>query len=321
MNRVGEEFEILVVANPSWERAWLVSDLPVDSFDPSIAQRRTADGGGSALNTACALARAGRRVAAVGRVGDDAEGRLCVEALARRGVHAKIEIAPGRATKRNDLFVRSSDRATAFRATIPPHTAPAWEEDPPALLAARLLHLDRLAAASIDWCRRRRARGMRNSLNLNAPMRRSPGTERFCMAAPLLDFIQIPESADATRNGPDRVAPPSGSIHSPMPSPPLTGEEIASILEGGSRVLIRTRGADGVRIDRVGVPTIHIPARPTEVVDPTGAGDAFAAGWIDAILEGAGDVAAASRGVDWAARACRHLGARAWLDHEPPEVA
>jgi sugar/nucleoside kinase (ribokinase family) len=56
------------------------------------------------------------------------------------------------------------------------------------------------------------------------------------------------------------------------------------------------------------------------VIDPTGAGDAFAAGFLDARIAGATIVDAAQRGVDWAARACRHLGARGWLDAEPPET-
>ncbi|MFF4189411.1 carbohydrate kinase family protein [Streptomyces sp. NPDC001691] len=46
---------------------------------------------------------------------------------------------------------------------------------------------------------------------------------------------------------------------------------------------ITTLGADGVRIQRVGRPTLRVPAVPaTAVVDPTGVGDAFRAGYLAA---------------------------------------
>lgn len=321
MDRPACACDLLVVANPSWERSWRVSHLPVDSFDPRSALESLDDGGGSALNTACALASAGRRVAAVGRVGDDEAGRLCIDALVRRGVAARIEIAAGRTTKTNDLFVRRSDAATAFRATIPPGCAPPWEEEPPGLLESFLLHLDRLALSSISWLERRRARGLLNSLNLNAPIHREPASERFRTAIPFLDFVQIPERIDSPEGRGSLPPPARTAFHSPMPSPPLSEEASAAILRSGVTALYRTRGADGVLVARPNAPTARVAAVSTHVVDPTGAGDAFTAGWIDALLDGSNPVDAARRGVDWAARACRHLGARGWLDHEPPEVA
>lgn len=320
MKRADADFDLLVVANPSWERSWLVAELPVDSFDPASAIQSLCDGGGSAMNTACALARAGRRVVAAGRVGDDEAGRLCIDALGRRGVVPRIEVIAGRTTKANDLFVRRRDSATAFRATIPPDCVPPWEEEPPRLFDTALLHLDRLAAASIRWLEQRHARGLGNYLNLNAPLHRPPAMERFRAALPFIEFLQIPEGTESVDGAESVTAGARTIFHSPSPSPPLSGEQIMVILGAGPSALIRTRGADGVRIDCPESPEIRIAAIPTQVVDPTGAGDAFAAGWIDAILEGAGFVDAARRGVDWAARACRHLGARAWLDHEPPEV-
>ena len=55
------------------------------------------------------------------------------------------------------------------------------------------------------------------------------------------------------------------------------------------------RGADGVVVDGVAY-----PARPTEVVDATGAGDAFAAGFL---------VGGVEAGLEAAARCCAKLGA------------
>jgi sugar/nucleoside kinase (ribokinase family) len=54
----------------------------------------------------------------------------------------------------------------------------------------------------------------------------------------------------------------------------------------------------------------RIVAPEVETVDPTGAGDAFAAAFCAAMLHGAGEVEAAERAVEVAAEAVRHAGAR-----------
>jgi fructokinase len=55
----------------------------------------------------------------------------------------------------------------------------------------------------------------------------------------------------------------------------------------------------------------RIEAQPVErVVDTTGAGDAFAAGFLHGILEGAALPEAARRGAELAARVVTHPGAR-----------
>jgi sugar/nucleoside kinase (ribokinase family) len=314
-------WDLIVVANPVWETAWRLERLPSASFDPNSALERVEDGGGSALNTACALAMAGRRVLAVGRVGDDPEGHGCIEALERRGVVPAIERAPGRATKRNHLYVERDSAATAFEAFLPPHCVPAWEEDPHPILDAAILWLDRLAVRAPVWLQeRKKVPGLRNGLNRNSPTFRGPSSERVRAALPNVDILQIPEGGRTEHAPPEKHEPAvRGTIHSPAAMPPLTDDEVASVFAMGVSLLLRTRGDQGVLIQARGDAPLVVPAIPTEVIDPTGAGDAFSAGFIDAVLDGASIADAARRGVDWAARACRHLGARGWLDVEPPE--
>lgn len=314
-------WDILVVANPVWETAWRMEQLPSVSFEPDSTLERVEDGGGSALNTACALAMAGRRVLAVGRVGDDPEGRRCIEMLERRGVVPAIERTPGRATKRNHLYVQRHDAATAFEAFLPPHCVPAWEEDPDPILDAAILWLDRLAVRAPAWLQERKnVPGLRNGLNRNSPTFRGPSAERVRAALPYVDVLQIPEGRRIDPASSERHEPAvRGTIHSPAPMPPLSEDEVASVFAAGVSLLVRTRGDEGVLIHGRGEAPLAVPAAPTDVIDPTGAGDAFSAGFLDAMLDGAPIGDAARRGVDWAARACRHLGARGWLDVEPPE--
>ncbi len=53
----------------------------------------------------------------------------------------------------------------------------------------------------------------------------------------------------------------------------------------GPQVVVLTMGADGILLSEGGEMT-YIPARPVEVVDATGAGDSFWAGFLTALLDG-----------------------------------
>lgn len=55
--------------------------------------------------------------------------------------------------------------------------------------------------------------------------------------------------------------------------------------EMGPEIVVLTMGVEGVLVSDGGVLT-HIPARPIEVMDATGAGDAFWAGFLVALLDG-----------------------------------
>jgi 2-dehydro-3-deoxygluconokinase len=76
-----------------------------------------------------------------------------------------------------------------------------------------------------------------------------------------------------------------------------SGEVIAGALleRSGAGLVVVTLGARGAAaLDRA-VRLVHEPALPVTIVDPVGAGDAFAAGFIDRWLDAPGDVAGALR--------------------------
>lgn len=77
---------------------------------------------------------------------------------------------------------------------------------------------------------------------------------------------------------------------------------------GGAALAVVTRGADG-SLAFNGRTWWRVAAQPVDVVDTTGAGDAFAAGFLDARLSGADVDQAMAAGAMHAARTCALLGA------------
>jgi ribokinase len=86
----------------------------------------------------------------------------------------------------------------------------------------------------------------------------------------------------------------------------LPNEREASFVDGEMVVKLGARGA------RWG--EIEVPAEPVDVVDTTGAGDAFAAGFLSARLDGAERREALEAGCRVAARAVTQVGARPQYD-------
>jgi ribokinase len=86
-------------------------------------------------------------------------------------------------------------------------------------------------------------------------------------------------------------------------------EEAALLRDHPSRAIVTKLGADGACWDDV-----RVPAEPVGVVDTTGAGDAFAAGFLTARLGGAEPREALAAGCRVAARAVAQVGARPEYD-------
>ena len=70
------------------------------------------------------------------------------------------------------------------------------------------------------------------------------------------------------------------------------------------------RGREGVRVLRRGAEPVDVPATTAAAVDQTGAGDAFAAGYLAALVRGEDDAACARAAVRAATEAVSRPGAR-----------
>jgi sugar/nucleoside kinase (ribokinase family) len=86
----------------------------------------------------------------------------------------------------------------------------------------------------------------------------------------------------------------------------VLGDRLAAAYE----VVVLKRGSEGVRVLRRGAEPVDVPAATAAAIDQTGAGDAFAAGYLAALVRGDDDATCARAAVRAATEAVSRPGAR-----------
>ncbi|TQS42159.1 carbohydrate kinase family protein [Cryptosporangium phraense] len=240
--------------------------------------------GGSAAITASGCARLGLRTALLARVGDDVFGSVTRGWLADRGVRLESpRPAAGEPTGLSVILSGPDDRSIlTLPGTIPTLTPDDVSDD----LLARTRHLHvasvflqpALAAGLADVLTRARAAGVTTSVDTNwDPSEKWEGI-RSVLA---VTDVFLPNTAELLA---------------------VTGEAsaeaaAASLVAAGTTVVLK----DGARGGRVWAPEgeFAAPSLAVPVVDTTGAGDSFNAGFLAARLGGA----SLEEAVAWAAAA------------------
>ncbi|WP_078860081.1 sugar kinase [Streptomyces rubellomurinus] len=274
---VGESMAVLLPDRPGPLEA-------VETFRLSV--------GGAESNVAGALAALGVPAAWISRVGDDGFGRRLLAELAARGVDVSaVSVDPHRPT---GLYLKEVGGATGHRHDLGPGRSrlhyhrrgsaaaalsPALLADPATarlLAGARLLHLSGITAALSDDClallrallaERRPGRLVSFDLNWRPALWRDRDP---AVLPPLLDAADVlllgaDEARDAFGTG------DPATLRRRFPTP--------------ATVVVKDAARQVTALDRDGT-AVTEPALAVDVVEATGAGDAFAAGYLAGTLRG-----------------------------------
>lgn len=292
----------------------LVADLFVPPLQllPAAGELIATDGflvdtGGCAANTATALAKLGVRTGVAGMIGEDIFGDFVLRDLARKGADTRgiARTAKHGTSQTVILPVTGEDRRYihTFGANADFTVA---DIDLVTLAQARVLCVGGyLALPGLNpdalgvLFQNARANGVITVLDVVVPAGDSAASERAMAAlVPVLSHVDyfLPNDEEAQRL--TGIADP--------------GAQAAALLHAGCSTVVITRGARGV-FAATARATIEQPAFKVDVVDGSGAGDAFAAGLIAGLLEAMPLERALRLAGAMGASACTALGCNAGL--------
>jgi sugar/nucleoside kinase (ribokinase family) len=258
--------------------------------------------GGSAANTIVGCASLGGRAAFVGKVKDDELGRVFAHDIRAAGVAFDTPPAfDGPSTARCYVLVSPDGERTMNTYLGAAQDLHPRDIDPDTIAAAAITYLEGYlwdpkhakdaflkAAAAAHEAKRMVA------LTLS---------DAFCVDRWRDEFLGLVRAGTV-----DLLFANAAELHSLYQTADF--DTALAALRGEARLAVVTRSENGCMVvsrDQV----LAVPAAPVErVVDTTGAGDLFAAGFLYGLSQGAGHERAASLGALAAAEVIQHLGAR-----------
>ena len=258
------------------------SDERVPASDGMLA------GGGVAATAAVTLARLGVPVAFVGRVGDDASGRLIRDGLADEGVDVRLLRLDARRSPVSAVLIEA---ASGLRALAPylGDEAPIRlvAEDLRACADAEWVHVDELGVPTIAALQ---------AAGIQTPVSVDDGTGR-----PAIAFERValygPTAAVLSRRF------PAGSLEAAA----------EHCLEAGPSLVVTTLGSGGsAAAEATGHGVVHhrAPALEVEPVSTLGAGDVFHGALLAGLMDGQPIASALRFANAVSALACRGLDGR-----------
>ncbi len=265
------DLDILVVGELNADLILRGAVVPSFGQVEQIIDDATLTIGSSSAIFACGAARLGLRVAFIGKAGDDEFGRFMLRELQRRGIDTRgVVIDPHLSTGLSVILSRPTDRAILTH--LGAIAALRFDEIDLSLLShARHLHLgsyyllDALRPDVPCLFDAARARGLTISIDTNYdPTERWAGGLREALRhvdvfLPNETELLAITHEDSIEAGLDRLA-----------DIPIVAVKL------GARGAMARRGSEIVRADSI----------PVKVIDTTGAGDSFDAGFIYAYLAG-----------------------------------
>ena len=250
--------------------------------------------GGSSGITAFNLARLGAKVGFVGYVGDDLFGRFVRERLEWAGID--VALLRTVASPKSGITIWATNGSFKAGLTYTGTIAMLRAKDVSSAYLARARHLHvgayflqtKLHRGAPALFRRARRLGLTTSLDGNwDASEKWDSNIRATLAHTDIFFPNEDEALRMTRRKSVRAA--------------------AEALAEFARVVVVKRGGHGALVQsKLGY--LEVPARKTRVVDTTGAGDSFNAGFLEAYLRGEDLAVCAKAGIAAGARAVAKVG-------------
>ncbi|MEB3366897.1 sugar kinase [Saccharopolyspora sp. S2-29] len=298
--QLGNEAEVLCLG----ETMSLVA--PAAPVPLEEAPAFTLSAGGAESNVAVHLASLGHRVRWASRVGDDPLGRRVVGSIAAAGVDTGlVEVRSDAPT--GVYFKDPGPDGTRVHYYRAGSAASTMDQDflaDEVIDAARVLHISGITPALSESCdrliRRLLTRPRRAPISFDVNHRPALWSAR--QAAPVL--AELAQLADVVFVGLDEAAALWGV---------KTAEDVRKLLDSPVTVVVKDGGEAA---HALGERSTVVPAPSVEVVEPVGAGDAFAAGFLSGVLRGEDDQRCLRRGHLLAAHSLRSTE-----DHTTPPDA
>lgn len=234
------------------------------------------DPGGAEANVASHLAALGRAAAWAGLVGDDPLGRRLVRQLADRGVDTRWARADPDAP--TGVYLKNPGRGVHYyrAGSAASRMGPAFAAELP-VEAVRVLHLSGITPALSATCdalidalfARAAAAGVTVSFDVNHRAALWSSTD-----AAAARLRELAARADVVFVGLDEAARLWGSA---------TADDVRATLPEPRLLVVKDGAIGATEFGPSGV--VHVPAMLAELVEPVGAGDAFAAGYLGALLD------------------------------------
>jgi sugar/nucleoside kinase (ribokinase family) len=267
------DLDVLVLGDANPDLVLRGGDLePVFGQQEQLVDEALLVVGGSGAIFACAAARLGLRVGICGVVGDDPFGRFMGEELTKAGVDVRgLTIDPERPTGVTVVLSRPDDRAMLTASgTIAGLSASSVSRD--LLRDARHVHVssyflqDALRPDLSGLLDEVHAAGATTSVDPNWDPAQSWDAGLLSLL-PVVDIF-LPNSAEARNiTGIDDI-------------------DVACEALAGRSGIVAIKFGDGGGMVQKGDETVRVPGITVDVVDTTGAGDTFDAGFLAAWLEG-----------------------------------
>jgi sugar/nucleoside kinase (ribokinase family) len=260
--------------------------------------------GGSAANTCAVAAGLGARVAYLGRVADDELGAVFRHDIAAAGVHfPTAPLVGGVPTARSMILVTPDGQRTMNTYLGACVAFGEAQLDEPAIASASVLYMEGYLfdepAAQAAF---RRAAGIAHAAGRQVSITLS---DSFCVDRHRTAFREL------VRAHIDILFANEAEICSLYQCNDFA--EAVELARGEVALAVLTRSEQGSLAVR-GAETATIAAHPTQVVDTTGAGDAYAAGFLVALTAGRSLQACGQLGSMAGAEIISHYGARLQRD-------